>query len=795
LGLLLLSTSRDLTSNPYTITGLNPSTAYKVRIETDCTTEQSEWSSPVSFITECGTITSFPWTEGFESAWTVTTVPGNAAAPDCWINVNNGYNSYYKWQRSTGTSYAHTGSGAATMYGGYYLPTSVYTHSDWLISPIFSLQGTEMINFYTKSASTYYPEDISIYLLDVTTNGDITTASDTADFVRIMSPELQTTSWLFHEISLPYTGNYRIAFVRNARPGGQYLCLDDITISEMPLCPNTYNLTSTLRSSTSVDLNWMQNGNGNGWVIAYGDTTGFDPSTATQTLTISSTDPVPYTLTGLTPQTPYSFAVRQNCDGGAWSNIVSSITPANATTLPYSHSFEDVTENNAWSFINGTQTNQWVIGTAADTLGATGLYISNDQGVTNAYTVGTSRVYAYRDFEVPAGAGELELSFDWRAQGGSAHTDFLRMYLVPLDANITAGVIPPNGLDASAQIGNYTGGTGEHWLSQSTVWQHKTMRINSLQFPNLAGRTWRLLVHWRNESSTTTGIQPPAAVDNINISVVTCASPSALAASNITTTSALLTWAENGSATDWIIEYKPSSTTTWNTYQTTSNPDSIINLIPGTSYTARLRSLCSDTSLYSNTITFQTVCAAQTVPTPVEGFLTVVPPTTCWSKMQGTLPATGNATLTSTTSGWFWNSNVTPHNAKVNIYYTSCNYWLISPSVDLGDGTSPAQLEFDVFYTAYNTTNAANTSGTDDRFAVVVSTDDGLTWNAANATIWSNATGATRVLNNIPNTPTHIILPLFDPATTLPYTGNIKIGFYGESTVSNADNDLHIDNF
>ena len=201
---------------------------------------------------------------------------------------NNGYSSYYSWQRNTGTTYARTGNGAATMYGGY-TSSSTYTNSDWLISPVFSLQGTEMINFYTKSVSTYYPEDISIYILDVTTNGDIVSAADTADFVRIMSPELQTTSWLFHEISLPYTGNYRIAFVRNARPGGQYLCLDDITISEMPLCPNTYNLTSTLRSSTSVDLNWVQNGNGSGWVIAYGDTTAFDPSTATQTVTISGT--------------------------------------------------------------------------------------------------------------------------------------------------------------------------------------------------------------------------------------------------------------------------------------------------------------------------------------------------------------------------------------------------------------------------------------------------------------------------------------------------------------------------
>jgi len=765
----------------YLIQGLNSSTGYTIRLKAVCNpgVDSSAWTSTVNFSTLCVPINAFPWAEGFEGLASANTLPNN-----CWTATNIG--TYTGTQNSNYNSYnrnARTGTGAAWYR---------YGCNDSFKTPSFQFAANTSYDFsfwYVTDGLTGW-NTLRAELWDATTNTLVDTLGS-----QINNPINTTYSFYTSSFIVPNDNDsYYVSILCQSTSNPYYLTIDDVSVDFSPTCPSTYNLTSTLRSSTSVDLNWLQNGNGSGWVIAYGDTTGFDPSIATQTITISSTDPIPYTLTGLTPQTPYSYAVRQACNGGAWSNITSLTTPANAAILPYSHSFEDGSENGSWTLINGTQTNQWVIGTAADTLGATGLYVSNDQGVTNAYSVGTSRVYAYRDFEVPAGAGELELSFDWRAQGGSAYSDFLRIYLVPLDANITAGVIPPNGLDASAQIGNYTGGTGEHWLNQSMIWQHKTMRINSTQFPNLAGRTWRLLVHWRNESTTTTGIQPPASVDNINLSVVACSSPSALAASNITTTSALLTWTENGSATDWIIEYKPSSTTTWTTYQTTSNPDSITNLMPGTSYTARLRSLCSDTSLYSNSITFQTLCVSQTVPTPAEGFLTAVPPTTCWSRMQGTLPATGNATLTSTTGGWIWNSNVTPHNTKVNIY-SVCSYWLISPSVDLGDGTVPAQIEFDAFYTLYGNTNAAGTTGTDDRFAVVVSTDDGLTWNAANATIWSNATGATRVLNNIPNTPTHIILPLFDPATTLPYTGNIKIGFYGESTASNADNDLHIDNF
>jgi len=795
-------TMTGITSNSCTITGLNPTSRYKVRVQSDCSTEQSEWTTEVPFLTPCDVITSesLPWSEGFESTWDSVNLPGNATAPKCWININ-GANSTYKWARSPLAGYTHTGLGTAIMY---VVPNNSNLNSDWLITPIFSLTGNEMINFWTKAYSATYRNDISLYIYDVTTNGDLSSAADTSNFVRIYGPEIQSNSWLFHEVYLnSYVGNYRIAFVRNSLPGGFYFCLDDVSVSEIPTCLYTYNLTSSLRSSTEVDLNWMQNidvNDANGWQMVYGEASTFDTLNTANAITITATTPMPYTITGLNPQTTYKFAVRHNC-GGLFSNIVTVTTPAPETQLPYSTDFENSTDNSGWTFINGTQTNQWFIGSATDTLGTNSLYISNDLGVTNAYTAGgtagVSKVYAYRDFAVPEGVGELKLKFNWKAKGNSYLNDFLRMYWVPLDANITAGDNPRNGLETSAQIGNYTGGEGQQYLADSIYWQTKEMSINTIQFPNLAGRTWRLLIHWRN-ANYPTPIQPPAAVDNLSLEVI-CSRPSALADSVPTSNSVYLYWNEAGSATNWIVEYKSSSDNEWSQVQTSSNPYLLLGLTSGSYYQARMRSLCSstDTSDYSNTISFETTCVNLTVPTNIETFSESVPPTPCWEKKEGILPATGNAILsfvTSSSTGWRWNSNIT-HNANVSVSGTSCKYWLISPSISLGDGTNLAQLEFDVFYTASYSTDAAGTNGTDDRFAVVVSTDDGLTWNATNATIWSNATGATRVLNNITNIPTRIILPLFDPSTSLSYTGNIKIGFYAESTTSNASNAMHIDNF
>jgi subtilisin-like proprotein convertase family protein len=72
---------------------------------------------------------------------------------------------------------------------------------------------------------------------------------------------------------------------------------------------------------------------------------------------------------------------------------------------------------------------------------------------------------------------------------------------------------------------------------------------------------------------------------------------------------------------------------------------------------------------------------------------------------------------------------------------------------------------------------------------VVISTDNGVTWTSANTLrLWNNS-GSTNVYNNISNTGELVIINLSA------YTGVVKIGLYGESTVSNADNDLTIDNF
>ncbi|MBZ0242457.1 MAG: choice-of-anchor J domain-containing protein, partial [Bacteroidales bacterium] len=126
--------------------------------------------------------------------------------------------------------------------------------------------------------------------------------------------------------------------------------------------------------------------------------------------------------------------------------------------------------------------------------------------------------------------------------------------------------------------------------------------------------------------------------------------------------------------------------------------------------------------------------------------------------------------------------------AAISIYGISPKDWLITPSINLGDGSKVYRLIFDLALTAKNSTGVAQMTGTDDKFAVVISTDNGVSWSSANTLmLWDNA-GSASVYNAIATTGEEITIDLSA------YSGIVKIGFYGESTITNAANDLFVDN-
>ena len=172
---------------------------------------------------------------------------------------------------------------------------------------------------------------------------------------------------------------------------------------------------------------------------------------------------------------------------------------------------------------------------------------------------------------------------------------------------------------------------------------------------------------------------------------------------------------------------------------------------------------------------------------------TTFPPTN-WTRWSGALADPSVLASGSTIWGqdnWLNDTTVTPVNysARMNIYSTARYHWIITPPIQMpGTGN---QLEFDIGLTDYASTNPITsdvngTTGVDDKFIILIG--DGVTWTPANVLRQYDNAGSPYVYNDISPLGDHLIFPLDG------YTGVKYIAFYGESTVSNADNDFFVDN-
>lgn len=603
-----------ITDTTYTFSNLNSDTQYDVRVSPECT---SFLSSLISFKTACTYITQFPWNEGFDNAWTTTAVnPGNEKAPStCWLNVNANSSSYLWKKPSTSTipAYVRTGTGSAQLYG---LNNAM---SDYLLTPVFTLTGNQMLKFYGKgySTSTNYPEHLWIKLYDVTTNGDFSSLADTANFITIgFIDDTNQYTWNSYEYVLNnYVGDYRIVFGRNDNVG-YYYQLDDVSIDATPTCPNTYNLASTGNTNSSISLNWSTtNSNGSGWQIVYGDAATFDTLTS-NIINVPAGTTLPYEVTGLNSSTLYKFAVRQNC-GGNFSNIISNNTIGLPVQIPVSIDFENPTELNAWSFNNGNAVNKWFIGSAVSDSIIIGnsLYISKNNGDSNVYNTSTQQASSVSRLIEFNGSGEYELSFDVRV-GGESTYDYIKVYITDPDT-IYEGIFNStpywanNTYDINQVITNYDGTkpyfNGYNGSSVVTYLNRKTANI---PYQGPAGTIKKLTFVWRSDVSG--GTQPPAAIDNISIIPVLCSTPDSLIADNITGTSMDVQWVERGNATEWLIDYRHIDSTAWNTISVFNNPYTLSNLEPRNVYQLRVRGICNstDTTNYTPIVNYGTSCEA-----------------------------------------------------------------------------------------------------------------------------------------------------------------------------------------
>ncbi|MEE0266640.1 MAG: fibronectin type III domain-containing protein [Bacteroidales bacterium] len=659
------------------LTDLEGSTEYVVTITSVCGDETSRPTDALHFITDCAPITDDVWFENFDAAY------GSESAANQMFMC---YDVLVSTQANNGTfpRIYHQGYAPAAHSGAV---TLEFKGPGLLALPEFDRPlNTLRFEFYANTTAS------SAATAGVMEVGLITDEMDSTSFVPLQTVEpvgfSRSGSFLvgpFDFDQLSYTEG-RIALRYTPEPAnyGESWNLDDFKVIPIPACPspNANSVVVSNVTDVSATISWTDTDEThNAWIVYY-------KSADEEDYTSVSATEQSITLTELEAITSYSVYVQTDCgteDNVSRTDIVTFSTIATPITdFPYYQTFEDLESNPASFEFRNEYVNEWYVGTATGVPSdeeetTTSLYISNDQGVSNAYSVSDGS-YASAIMPVTFGeSSEYILSFDYKLIGeiiNSNKYDYFMLFMCDGGVNI-----PSNGQPQGEGV---------------TVLMDKTTDVPawtnaSISLSNVSNTTKQIVFYWRNDSYG--GTNPPIAIDNISIVGVDCASPTNLASTTITANEATLSWQENGSATSWTIYYKSENETEYSSVVVSENPATITNLSPATTYTAYVVADCDgEYSGSSNTLSFITECATIDEFPYYQGFETN--PVACW-----------NAQLISGSENWEVRNSLGYAAAYeglkiMAVNFTSGNARLTTPIFDITSLENPS-VKFAYYNSAY----------------------------------------------------------------------------------------------
>ena len=485
----------------------------------------------------------------------------------------------------------------------------------------------------------------------------------------------------------------------------------------------------------------------------------------------------PHVLSGLAGNTVYKVQVQPTCaEATVWSDSMSFRTDCEAVAaFPWSEDFESYSasssgvkfENPCWENIHlegtGTYFFEVYSGTAAGSNSTKVLRLHDMSSGTMtklrlpAMTLPNENyqfvldVYRNNEYNTKTGEGiRVFVSTDGEIEGATELAFIPRVY------SLSNSVIP-----AESEAGWYT-----------------------YELPIGIGGSCYVILRGESEFGAATYM------DNFKVrEIPSCLKPTNLAVSNITSSGASLSWTAGGTETAWQYAYVEAGEEAPTAFENAQNPTvDLTGLTANKSYDFYVRANCSDDKSETAMLSFKT---SYGLPFAPEFSTTTIPAD--WGK--SSTPAddvfAGTAMALSSYSSWSIvaaDTVIGAYHFRGNIYGGSWNYWVVTPAIDLSSASAGDLLilNFEAGLTAYSSSKVSTMyTGEDDRFIVAVSADGGATWSQANATEWNNS-GSEHVYNDIP---THGKMYQINMSA---FAGQVvKIGFYGESTVSNADNYFH----
>lgn len=269
--------ANGLTSTSYSLTGLTAETAYQARVQTVDGSNLSDWTSVVSFTTKPEPVTTFPFTENFNSL--------TSGIPARWDNSEGTTTTdSYKWNY-----YATGHEGAGLRFNSYNNQSGIWNA---LKTPAMNLPAGKVmqLSFWYKNPAG---GDFSVCISN--DGGDTYTTA-------LATGLTGQNDWKQVEYNIPtgFENNVVIVFkgTSNYGNGDAYIYLDDVTVEEAPmeakLVVETENIAFGMVDGTATQDLVVKNGGAaqmSGVTVSYAATTGdADAITLTPALSGASID-------------------------------------------------------------------------------------------------------------------------------------------------------------------------------------------------------------------------------------------------------------------------------------------------------------------------------------------------------------------------------------------------------------------------------------------------------------------------------------------------------------------------
>ena len=697
-------TSVLATDTNYTLLNLDGNIEYEVYVRGICgPADSSEWVGPATFTTLCDPFTPYykeEFTTYLDECWSES--KGSVNGPDDNIITASWTSSNFINTFSEGKS------------------ARIYLYSDtkteWLITPDFDLSaGGYEINLDVGLTETFdasaenMGSDDSVCVMQSLNGGDTWTILHTWKNANQPSNTRENISIDISSV----TSNAKFAIYASEGviddSESYYFYIDNFVVRTVPTCLANTNLEVSTVLSNTAQLKWNSPGSASSWQIEYGED-GFTQGTGTFVL-VSDTN---YTLNSLTESTDYQVYVRSVCgaaDSSEWIGPVEFTTLCNPFTPDYHNEFT-VFPGECWSESEGPLSGPDLSDNSSIWNGANYLNISgsNKGAKLNLFTTSADEWLISPLFDLSAGGYQINLDVAVTNYNSSSADNM--------------------GSDDSVRVmQSLDGGTTWTMLySWSEANQPSNLGENvSIDISSLTSTHARFAI-FATDGPIDDGEDYDFFVDNFKVRTVpSCLESNNLSVSNITANTVDLLWFSPGNATSWLIEYGESGFTqgTGNTVVSSDTTYLLQNLIYNTDYQVYVKSICSagDSSDWIGPVSFTTICGIIT-PDYHENFTSFL--NACWSESEGPL---SGPNLSDETSEWnggnYLNISGSNKAAKINLFTTSRDEWLLSPHYDLSAGGY--EINLNVAVTNYNSSSADN-MGSDDSVRVMQSIDGGSSW-------------------------------------------------------------------